>query len=53
MEVRGEVFLSRKKFLEINEAQEEAGEEAFANPRNAAAGFLRLKDPQACGYKSA
>jgi DNA ligase (NAD+) len=46
VEVRGEVFLSRKKFLEINEAQEEAGEEAFANPRNAAAGFLRLKDPR-------
>ncbi len=46
VEVRGEVFLSRKKFLEINEAQLEAGEEAFANPRNAAAGFLRLKDPR-------
>ena len=46
VEVRGEVFLSRKKFLEINEALEEAGEEAFANPRNTAAGFLRLKDPR-------
>lgn len=46
VEIRGEVFLSRKKFLEINEAREEAGEVLFANPRNAAAGFLRLKDPR-------
>lgn len=46
LEIRGEVFLSRKKFLEINEAREEAGEDLFANPRNAAAGFLRLKDPR-------
>jgi DNA ligase (NAD+) len=46
LEVRGEVFLSRDKFQEINEAQEAAGLELFANPRNAAAGSLRLKDPQ-------
>ena len=46
MEVRGEVYLSRAKFQEINEAQEEAGLELFANPRNAAAGSLRLKDPK-------
>ena len=46
VEVRGEVYLSRDKFKEINDAQEEAGQELFANPRNAAAGSLRLKDPQ-------
>ncbi len=46
LEVRGEVFLSRKKFLEINEALEEEGLEPFANPRNSAAGSLRLKDPK-------
>ncbi len=46
LEVRGEVFLSRKKFLEINESREEEGLEPFANPRNSAAGSLRLKDPR-------
>jgi DNA ligase (NAD+) len=46
VEVRGEIYLSRDKFKEINDAQEEAGQELFANPRNAAAGSLRLKDPQ-------
>lgn len=52
LEVRGEVFLSRDKFDEINEVQEDEGLELFANPRNAAAGSLRLKDPQlAAGRK--
>lgn len=46
LEARGEVYLSRAKFQEINDAQEEAGLELFANPRNAAAGSLRLKDPK-------
>jgi DNA ligase (NAD+) len=46
LEARGEVYLSRQKFLEINQAQEEAGMEPFANPRNMAAGSLRLKNPK-------
>lgn len=46
IEVRGEVFMSRDKFQEINQAQEEEGLEPFANPRNSAAGSLRLKDPK-------
>ena len=46
IEARGEVYLSRQKFLEINLAQEEAGMEPFANPRNMAAGSLRLKNPK-------
>lgn len=46
VEVRGEVFMSRDKFQEINQAQEEEGFEPFANPRNSAAGSLRLKDPK-------
>lgn len=46
VEVRGEVFMSRDKFREINQAQEEEGLEPFANPRNSAAGSLRLKDPK-------
>lgn len=46
LEVRGEIYLSRKTFEEMNEAQEAAGLEPFANPRNAAAGTVKLKDPK-------
>ena len=44
IEIRGEVFLPRKKFLSINEEKKRLGEEPFANPRNAAAGSLKLLD---------
>ncbi len=37
--------MERKAFQEMNRRQEEAGEKAFANPRNAAAGSLRQLDP--------
>ena len=42
--VRGEVYLSKERFVEIVTAQREAGEREFKNPRNAAAGSLRQKD---------
>lgn len=43
--VRGEVFMSKKGFLALNKGRIEAGEEPFANPRNAAAGMMRQFDP--------
>ncbi|GAB14051.1 NAD(+)-dependent DNA ligase [Arthrobacter globiformis NBRC 12137] len=45
MEVRGEVFIPSQAFAEFNEALIEAGKAPLANPRNAAAGSLRQKDP--------
>ena len=46
LEVRGEVFFPLQSFDELNDSLEEAGKARFANPRNAAAGSLRQKDPK-------
>lgn len=45
LEVRGEVFMSRESFFKVTAQQELNGETPFKNPRNAAAGSLRQKDP--------
>ncbi|HYH10152.1 MAG TPA: NAD-dependent DNA ligase LigA [Thermoanaerobaculia bacterium] len=46
IEVRGEIFISKRDFAKHNESLEEAGLEPLANPRNAAAGAVRQKDPK-------
>ena len=45
IEVRGEVYMPRKEFQRLNVLREEVGESPFVNPRNAAAGALRVLDP--------
>lgn len=46
LEARGEIFLTHHEFARINAANEETGVPTFANPRNAAAGSVRQKDPR-------
>jgi DNA ligase (NAD+) len=46
LEVRGEIFMPRKGFEQLNREREEIGEAPFANPRNAASGSIKMQDPK-------
>lgn len=46
MEARGEVLMYREDFVQMNQRRTEAGEAAFANPRNSSAGTLKIQDPK-------
>ncbi len=46
LEVRGEIYMDKGDFAELNRIRDEEGESLLANPRNAAAGAIRMKDPK-------
>jgi DNA ligase (NAD+) len=52
IEIRGEIYMTLEEFRRINAAREDAGEERYANPRNLAAGTIKLLDPREVAERS-
>jgi DNA ligase (NAD+) len=52
IEIRGEIYMTFAEFQRINAARDEEGEERYANPRNLAAGTIKLLDPREVGLRS-
>ena len=52
LEIRGEVYMTHAVFQKQNQQKEDEGEEPWANPRNAAAGSLKLLDPKEAGHRN-
>jgi DNA ligase (NAD+) len=50
-EVRGEIYMTREDLVRVNEQRKKAGHEPYANPRNLAAGSLKLLDPKLCAER--
>ncbi|MGE3808696.1 MAG: NAD-dependent DNA ligase LigA [Gemmataceae bacterium] len=51
VEVRGEIYMTREDFVIVNEEQSKKGGQPYANPRNLAAGSLKLLDPKLCAKR--
>ena len=51
LEVRGEVYIANSDLVQLNQYQQEQGEPLYKNPRNAAAGCIRLLDPRVCATR--
>lgn len=51
LEIRGEVYMTNSDLVKLNESQAEKGEAPYANPRNVAAGSIRLLDPRECARR--
>ena len=51
LEVRGEVYIANSDLVQLNERQQQLGEPVYKNPRNAAAGCIRLLDPRICAKR--
>lgn len=51
LEIRGEVYMTNSDLVALNERQAERGEAPYANPRNVAAGSIRLLDPRECASR--
>ena len=52
IEIRGEIYMTNDELASLNERQKERGESLYANPRNCAAGSIRLLDPRICAERN-